>query len=205
MKRRTPRSPAWLMAALVLTCNACGNGTGATPENQQSAGWELTVYYTPVEHYHGGPSEAVSDCSGASVGAHPRDFLTRIRTEGFGRLTAPISGKSYLGWDFDRACWLAATAPLAGNDHGLRPWISTAAHASIAFGTRLRVARCGGPIEQAACDRVRAANWIVEDRFSGGGGSRKHLDLYIGEEDHPNFEGTDQYYFDSRGATVKFL
>ena len=41
------------MAALVLTCNACGNGTGATPGNQQSAGWELTVYYTPVEQYHG--------------------------------------------------------------------------------------------------------------------------------------------------------
>jgi hypothetical protein len=188
------------LVALLLSAGACG---GTAPAREGGDGWQLTVYYTVVEAYHGEPYESISDCAGAPLGTHSSEFLLKVRTEGFGRLALPVSGRAYLGWSFDRRCWLLSGQPVGARDEALRPWRSAAAGPAIALGTRARVARCGAPIEPRACERVKAAEWVVEDRFGGAVENRRHLDLYIGEEEGARFEADNPYYFDARGADVK--
>ena len=65
--------------------------------------------------------------------------------------------------------------------------------------------QCGAPMQRTACERVRAAAWVVEDRFGGEPENPRHIDLYIGEEDREDFEHTDPYYFHAWGATVQRL
>ncbi len=181
---------------------ACGGGSRVQPALPNGGAWRLTVYYTPVESYHGGRTDAVTGCQGQELGRHSHEFLDTIQTEGFGRLSAPIAGHGYLGWDFDRGCWLLAAAPVGANDRPLRPWVSIAAHPSIAIGTRVSVRNCGRKVDSSVCDRVRAASWVVDDRCSVGCGDLRHLDLYIGEEDRPNFENDSPDYFEARDAAV---
>ena len=169
-----------------------------------TGGWHLTVYYTPVESYHGPPRSTVTDCRGASLGQHSTEFLVRIRTEGFGRMVAPLRGSAYLGWDFDRNCWFLATTPVGADDRPLRPWVSTAAPASIVAGKRLRVVSCGTDIEPDTCARVKGAAWTADDRCIGCD-DPKHLDLYVGEEDMPGFEDESPNYFDAHEAVVALL
>ena len=59
---------------------------------RRPGGWHLTVYYTPVESYHGPPLRSISDCGGVALGQHSTDFLDHVRTEGFGRVATPIRG-----------------------------------------------------------------------------------------------------------------
>jgi len=174
------------------------------PAGQVTGGWHLTVYYTPVESYHGPPQSSITDCSGAALGRHSAEFLDRVRTEGFGRIVTPLRGFSYLGWDFDRGCWFTAGTPVGADDRPLQPWGSTAAPASIAVGRRLRVVGCGTNVDAAACARVMGAAWTVDDRCIGCGDPR-HLDLYVGEEDRPNFEQDSPNYFDAHEAVVALL
>jgi hypothetical protein len=172
---------------------------------QATAGWHLTVYYTPVESYHGPPSRQISDCAGKSLGQHSAEFLDRIGTEGFGRVAIPIQGEGYLGWDFDRRCWFMASTPVGAEDRPLRPWASTAAPATISVGTRIRVQSCGADVDDSVCARVRSATWTVDDRCSGDCEDPHHVDLYIGEEDRPNFEDQSPNYFDTHTAVVTLI
>jgi hypothetical protein len=42
----------------------------------------------------------------------------------------------------------------------------------------------------------------VDDRCSDDCSDRRHLDLYIGEEDRPDFEDQSPKYFEALGAVV---
>lgn len=200
--RRSALPPLFGGLALALLAFAASCGGGNQPSPGTGEGWRLTVYYTPVESYHGGSREPISACQGADLGSHSHEFLTTIKTEGFGRLSTPVESRSYLGWDFARRCWFLAAAPVGANDRPLRAWVSTAGHPSIAIGTRVSVRKCGGQVDRSLCDRVRAAAWVVDDRCSVGCTGPKHLDLYIGEEDRPKFEDDSPNYFEDDDATV---
>src|SRR5262245_44198167 len=56
--------------------------------------WQLTVYYTAVERYHGGAPQAVIGClvldcehGGRYLGTYPSDFVQAVKDEGTGRIT----------------------------------------------------------------------------------------------------------------------
>ena len=212
------RPDRWICAALSLCalCVGCGAQTpshgapaaapraSAAPSGGATGGWHLTVYYTPVESYHGPPLKPIADCSGLAIGKHSLDFLDRVQVEGFGRFVTPIDGSRYLGWDFDHRCWFLARRPVGVGDRPLREWVSAAAASSFATGTGVRVMSCGSNVNEIVCARVRGAAWVVEDHC-GGCGDPKHLDLYVGEEDRPDFEDLSPSYFDTRGAVVALL
>ena len=212
------RSHRWICSALSLCmlCLGCGaqaqvHGAPApatpaatAPSGQTTAGWHLTVYYTPVESYHQPPLKPISDCAGRALGQHSLDFLDRVQTEGFGRIDTPIQGARYVGWDFDRRCWFLARTPVGVSDRPLRAWVSTAASVTFPAGTGVRVLSCGSDVDATVCARVKAAAWIVEDHC-GACTDARHLDLYIGEEDRPDFEDTSPSYFDAHGAVVALL
>ncbi len=200
--------PAGARPAVTSPSPAVGQPHAVSPtpaSGQATGGWHLTVYYTPVESYHGPPLQSISDCAGAPLGQHSADFLVHVHTEGYGRMAAPIRGRRYLGWDFDRHCWLTAATPVGATDRPLRAWFSTAAPAALANGTGVRVVGCGSDVPDAVCTRVRAARWTVDDRCSNGCGDPQHLDLYIGEEDQPDFEDQSPNYFEAHGAVVVLL
>jgi len=215
------RFPTVLGAALCLStlCCACGTrppaaargapptvppstAASAPPAGLATGGWHLTVYYTPVETFHGPPRKSISDCAGRQLGEHSADFLAHVQTEGFGRVVAPIQKQSYLGWNFDGRCWFMAATPVGSNDRPLRAWVSTAAPANLAAGMGVRVVSCGTDVDTAVCARVKAAAWTVDDRCSYGCTDPRHLDLYVGEEDRPHFEDQSPDYFDAHGAVV---
>jgi hypothetical protein len=207
---------ALLAPLLVVVCLGCGGAAGAggvplpkaaspSPTSAVSAGWHLTVYYTPVEAYHGPPLRAILDCRGRDLGRHSGDFLDHVQTEGFGRAAGPVQGMRYLGWDFDRGCWYAASTPLGADDRPLRAWASVAAPSAVHFRTGIRVDGCGADVDADVCARVRATAWVVDDRFSADPTDARHLDLYIGEEDRPDFEKQSPNYFELHEATVRII
>ncbi len=220
---RVPRVSS--LVSLSLICFACGVmapvpsneaplrggspgpsvASASLPSPAVSGGWHLTVYYTPVESYHGPPIRSITDCSGRDLGRHSSEFLDHVQTEGFGRVGAPLQKMSYLGWNFDRRCWFAATTPVGADDRPLRAWISVAAPTTVSFGASVRVDGCGSDIDATTCTRVRGAAWVVDDRFSADPSDPKHLDLYVGEEDEPNFEDQSPHYFEVHGASVRVV
>jgi hypothetical protein len=214
---RTILWTCWVLSLCGL-CLGCSTPAqpGGTPTTRAAApvapgptappvtgGWHLTVYYTPVESYHPSARRAISDCAGEYLGQHSLDFLERVQIEGFGRMIAPVHGDGYLGWSFDRQCWFRASTPVGSGDRPLQAWVSTAASPTVPAGTRVQVISCGGDIQAGACTRVKRAAWTVDDRCSVGCQDSRHLDLYIGEEDQPDFESASPNYFDSQGAVVK--
>ena len=150
-RRAVPALFGWLALALLAFAASCGGGNQPAPGN--GGGWRLTVYYTPRRVIHGGSRDPITGCQGADLGSHSHEFLTTIKTEGFGRLSTPVEGRSYLCWDCDRRCWFLAAAPVGANDRPLRPCGSAAAHPSIAIGTRVSVRKSGGQVDRSLCDR----------------------------------------------------
>lgn len=213
------RARACLLLSLGLLGAGCAGGPQAapraatspsmtassSPSGKATGGWHLTVYYTPVESYHGPPTTSITDCGGGDLGRHSSDFLERVKTEGFGRMSAPVRTASYLGWNFDSHCWFLAGSPVGATDRPLRAWGSVAAPATVALGASVRVDSCGADVAGDVCVRVRGAAWVVDDRFSADSGEPRHLDLYVGEEDRAGFESQSPYYFEAHQATVRVL
>lgn len=205
-----------LCLPILLVCLACGTpatvagvpvpkAASPSPSPTATAGWHLTVYYTPVEAFHGAPLKPIADCRGRDLGKHSGDFLDHVQTEGFGRAAGPVQGQRYLGWDFDHNCWFASATPTGADDRPLRAWASMAAPSTVPFRTSVRVEGCGTEVDAAVCARVTAAPWVVDDRFAADPNDARHLDLYIGEEDRADFENESPNYFELHGATVKVL
>jgi hypothetical protein len=175
--------------------------------------WSLTVYYTAVESYHGGPLQTVTgcplgggDCSdGATpLGSYPGDFLQAVRDEGAGRITTGPDAGRYLIWDPDHG-WSVDTAPRDAAGDPLRPFVSAATDVGIALGIDFRVLDCGvdresgDAIDPVVCRRLTAARWEVDDRDGEPSGSHD-LVLYVGEEDQPDFDTSSPLMIDTVGA-----
>lgn len=206
-----------IAASILAALPSCFPGQAPSPVNTApgSKGWALTVYYTAVDFYHAGPGQQVRgclqlDCAGgqADLGSHPNDFVKAVRDEGTGRITVGPNAGRYLNWSVDVGFWLD-TSPRDARGGVLMPWISAAADPSVAFGTRFVVLDCGvddstlkdGDIPPNTCARIKAANWRVVDRFSSPHVGR-HLDLYIGEENEPNFVNSSPLLISTTNAVT---
>ena len=185
----------------------------------QITGVRLTVYYTPVEGFYDDPPIQVKgrpSIKGGKkrvLGSFPGRFVRAVRDEGAGRIaSAPTAGK-YLNWSFDTGFWLD-TAPRDSYGGVLVPYVSCASGdqggiQAIPRGTKLRIVACGLDSESGdepdpdACQKMVQAGWVVQDQFTPGLGGENHIDLYIGEEDIPNFENDSPRYVDLSGAVVE--
>lgn len=188
--------------------------SGVTPATGLSNDWHITVYYTPVEKYHNGPSQEVSGClvrecsnGNSPLGSYPEDFVTKVKNEGAGLIsTGDFAGK-YLNWSYDVGYWLD-TIPSDSYGNPLQPFMVAAADpVAMARGTKFKLNDCGSDpnaITSDYCNKLKSSTWVINDQFTPGLGGPKHVDLYIGEENQPNFESSD-LYVDLNKVTLQVL
>jgi len=189
-----------------------------------SASWHITVYYTAVEStavesYHPSPSQEVRgcldlDCSmreNQLIGVYPSDFNQAVMDEGTWGITSGNNAGKYLNWSYDVGYWLD-TASRDSYGGALKPYVSSAADPRLLpRGTKFKVLSCGGdtdtgePPDPTVCKSFKQANWVISDEFTPGLGGRKHLDLYIGEEDQEDFTDTSPKYIDLSKVSIQRL
>ncbi|HEY0639020.1 MAG TPA: hypothetical protein VGD67_15325 [Pseudonocardiaceae bacterium] len=201
------RSPLPVHLAAVALCagsslTACGQPPPA--ELVEDRRWLVTVYYTAVESFHDGPLGEVKGCRtrgcatrDETLGSYPRGFADAVREEGTGRITSGEHAGRYLNWSYDIEYWLD-DAPRDAHGGVLEPFRSAAAD-GIPDGTRLRLVDCGTDesgraVPAGACRTLTAGRWQIRDRFTPGRGGDSHIDLYIGEEDVPDFTTDGETY-----------
>ncbi|WP_250280639.1 MULTISPECIES: hypothetical protein [unclassified Frankia] len=217
-RRRSARDRAaglaGITAVLVAGVAACGPEPGR-PVGERSPGrWEITVYYTAVESYHAGSPLAVRGCPRRDcafgddlLGTFPEDFAQAVRDEGTGRITSGPRRGSFLNWSHDTGFWLD-DIPADSAGRALVPFRTAAADAgTLPPGTAFLVEDCGreedgSGIDPDACAALRRGRWEVRDEFTPGLGGPGHVDLYIGEEDRPDFSGTSPRYLTGVGARL---
>jgi hypothetical protein len=202
---------------------ASGIGGASTPAQSStfanfgiddSQGWVLTVYHTPVETFHRGAPMQVTGCAQLScvngqdddLGTYPSDFIQAAKDEGTGRIASGKYAGRYLNWSIDIGYWLD-DAPRDGRGQALIPWVSAAADPKVPWGTHFVIADCGvdeaqrTPIDQTVCKQIEQAKWSVNDRFTVGSVGAQ-FDLYIGEEDRENFDDDSPYSITTAQAKV---
>lgn len=197
----------WVAGAVLLVA---GFGLWHARQQQRQTGWHITVYYTAVESYHHQPVQKVYGCSlrdcehgNAFLGAYPGDFVDAVKQEGTGRITSGKYAGKYLNWSYDAGYWLD-DIPADTHGNALEPYVSAAADKSVLpQSTRVVIANCGTTdVDAKVCAKLKRATFIIRDEFTPGLGGKKHLDVYIGEENQDNFEDSPAYT-DLQNATIK--
>ncbi len=176
------------------------------PGNELPGRYYVTVYYTPVEVYHGGLSQPVwgfTTIGGESgrvlLGSYPEGFIAAVRMQGSGRITSGTYAGKYLNGSFGGGFWLSEFAPDAYGAP-LQPFRTAACDDSVlAPGTRFKLKKplleSGGvAVSSAASRKLLASTWEVQDHFEAGYGGDFHIDLYIGEEDRAGFTTDNPFY-----------
>lgn len=197
---------------------AAGSGGAASTRSfgfDTSSGWLLTVYYTPVESFHTQPAMTVTGClqmpcmnGKDNLGSYPADFVQVVKDSGTGRITSGSHAGKYLNWSIDIGYWLDDAA-MDARGQALIPWVSAAADPLVPFGTRFTVADCGvdqeqgTPINNTVCTAIKKGSWVVNDRFTVGSVGAQ-FDLYIGEEDHVDYDATSPYLITAVHAQIAF-
>jgi hypothetical protein len=206
-----------IVAATLSICCGPGDSSGAAPAaptpSDPTAGWKLTVYYTAVERFHRGRPRAVVGClvlecanGSSALGTYPADFVQAVEDEGAGRITSGSHAGMFLNWSIGIGYWLDVAARDARGE-ALDPYVSAAADPAYAFDTPITVVGCGvddsthEAIDPEVCQQLKAAHWIVRDRFTHPQVG-KQLDLYIGEENQPEFAAKSPKVISAVGATV---
>lgn len=213
-RRLTSVFGAAVLIGTLASCGVAGN-LSSSPSVQKTGkasdgGWGLTVYYTPVEEFHGGEpvtvrgrpslgSEAEED-----LGTYPSGFVDAAQGEGGGRITSGPHAGNYLNWSWNIGFWLDTSTRDAGGDP-LVPF-ETAAVDDIEPGTPLKLVACGVdgsgmPAKSEPCQQLRSADWVVRDKFTPGLGGERRVDLYLGEQDRPDFT-TSKLWVAWSGAEV---
>lgn len=184
----------------------------STQSNSLSSGWHITTYYTVVESYHNGSAETVTGCSARNcadgsdnLGNFPSDFVEKVKNEGAGLITSGSKAGMFLNWSFDTGYWIDT---IASDSYGsqLQPFVSAAADSNVLpRNTTFKLSSCGTDntaITTAGCSKLEASRWHITDQFTPGLGGAKHIDLYIGKEDRPDFENSSDTYVDLSGVDL---
>jgi len=136
-----------------------------------------TLYYTPKESgftFERGFDETRVTKPGLHGHTYPRDFLRSVKKEGYGRITSPVNGHSYIrfyGGSYGFG------GPPSGGGGMLVPRYSAAARSSGPL-------RRGMVLETPAAEVKQIfgnTRWKIVD--TGGGLRRWHLDCYYGEDE----------------------
>lgn len=205
--RQTLFIGALLATSLIwVGCEDEDKDASSTPGNELPGRYRITVYYTPVEVYHSGPTQPVwgfTSSSGESgtvlLGSYPESFLAAVQMEGVGRITSGAYAGKYLNGSFGGGFWLSDFAP-AAYGAPLQPFITAAADDYVlAPGTRFKMKepllQSGGVVlDSSAAEKLLSTTWEVQDLFEAGFGGDLHIDLYIGEEDRAAFTTSNPYY-----------
>ena len=192
------------IGAVLLAGSIAGCGGGG-PDPAET-GWQLTVYYTPVERYHEGAPRRVVGCLRAEgcdrgdddLGSYPGDFVDAVALEGNGRLTSGDHAGLVLSWTAERGFWID-TAPRDSDGGALLPFVSAWAETEVLRGgTHFRVDDCGRAadgteVADEVCDRISEARWLVGEPFAPGSGGARHLDVYVGDESSATFTESGWY------------
>lgn len=191
--------------------------TTANQSGEIRHGISVTVYYTAVESFHSGPDERVTGClvrdcanGGADLGTYPRSFIDAVRSEGTGRITSGARSGTYLNWSYDVGFWVDSI-PSDSYGGALIPMSTAASDSSLAHrGQRFRliaplVTDDGERLTEPFASQILGATWTVNDEFTPGLGGDSHVDLYIGEEDQPDFTRSSPKFTTLSGATLVFV
>jgi hypothetical protein len=142
----------------------------------------------------------------ALLDEYPSDFVSAVHMEGTGRITNGPNAGRYLNWSHDVGYWLD-DAPRDARGQLLEPFASAAADPGVmALGTNFTIAECGelesgGDPPKEVCERIRSAHWTIRDEFTPGLGGPRHIDIYIGEEQGPDFTNS-QWYVSLKNAVI---
>jgi hypothetical protein len=139
-----------------------------------------TLYYTPLES--GFTAERGFDMTmetrpGLRGNKYPRDFLRAVRLEGYGKITTPVNGRSYIAY-------AGSGRYMYDNDakgRGITPLIPRNSAAvklgQVELKGRTRLITTSPEVQQV----FGSSEWKIID--TGGGLRRWQLDLYWGEDE----------------------
>ena len=138
-----------------------------------------TLYYTPMESgfvaARGFDATRVTK-PGLGGRKYPRDFLRSVKKEGFGRITTPVNGRSYIRYVSGNS-FAFAMRPTGGG--GTLVSRFSCATRTGQFGLR------HGAIIETLAPTIRqvfgSTRWKIVD--TGGGLRRWQIDLYYGEDE----------------------
>ncbi len=204
------------VAAGVLLSGGCDSSDSGSKGSETASGaYLITVYYTAVESFHGGSPETVkgrlspeSTSSLDVLGDYPSDFVAAVKSEGTGRITSGGHAGHYLNWSYDIGFWLDQV-PANAYGGALQSFRTAAADpAVLPRGTRFKLAAPliqdnGAPLDDSIAARFLSAEWDVDDQFTPGYGGDNHLDLYIGEENQPDFTETSPLYITLKNVAIQ--
>ncbi len=203
----------YTVCAVLIFAAGCKTHTAAKAKAENL--YTITVYYTAVESFHSGKKRTVYGCLSQEgtfckelLGKYPVGFIQAVKDEGTGRITSGTHAGKYLNWSHDTGYWLDS---IPANAYGNRliPFQTAAADADVlARGTKFRVLSPliqddGSPLGKNASKKLLAAVWTVQDLFTPGLGGKNHIDLYIGEEDRPNFTEKSPLYICLKSTAIK--
>lgn len=139
-----------------------------------------TLFYTPMESgftAQRGFDMTPATASGLRGQVYPREFLTTVKKEGFGRITTPVDGLNYIRYNGGGEYRFAAH-PTGRGANVLVPRSSAAARKGkygFAHGAELTV------LDDAINALFRTARWQIVD--TGGALERWQVDLYWGDDE----------------------
>jgi hypothetical protein len=154
--------------------------TEETAEGKAFRVYYCTIYYTPRESgftAERGFDDTRISAPGLKGRKYPAAFLEAVKREGFGRLSEPVNGRTYLQYA-GGGRYQFAKAPLGNRGNVLVPRVSCAVSKRNPFLRRGQMLRIQSPtVEEVTGSR----EWRVED--TGGGLHPLQIDLYWGEDD----------------------
>jgi hypothetical protein len=154
--------------------------TEETAEGKAYRVFYCTIYYTPRES--GFTAARGFDDTGISAPGlkgqkYPAAFLEAVKREGFGRLTEPVNGRTYLQY-VGGGRYQFAKAALGNRGNVLVPRVSCAVSRRNPFLRRGQMLSIQSPTVEEV---TGSSQWRVED--TGGGLHPLQIDLYWGEDD----------------------
>jgi hypothetical protein len=136
-----------------------------------------TLYYTPKESgftFERGFDATRVTKSGLHGRTYPRDFLRSVMKEGCGRITTPVNGHNYIG--YNRGSYGFSSAP-SGGGGALVAGFSAAARTQGALHRGLVLETSAAEVERV----FSSTRWKIVD--TGGGLRRWQLDCYYGDDE----------------------
>jgi hypothetical protein len=151
-----------------------------TPDGTRYEIFYCTIYYTPKESgftAEKGFDDTPSSAPGLGGHEYPRDFLKAVKKEGFGRISEPVKGRSYIRYA-GKGRYAFAKEALGSRGNVLEPRRSAAVSTRNRYLKQRMKLLIDSPELRAV---MGTTEWEVCD--VGGGVHPLQIDLYWGEDE----------------------